>query len=254
MRFLSWVVTHRPTVLGGSQWDFLLCSMLAWLEVRQKSNILCCFVTLRLEARVCYRVVPPRAGKDSVSKSVEQCECFLSWGVELLNSGIWIVSTGVLGMLLCCPLINIFWLKYDFFQVSFGYTFSTTVVLYLWLTYAVPHYLLTVSACFQSQTASENVSGLWNPWVQLFVCENAALIVKLNQFFTSSAPDVLEKLPPELAGEWTDFFVEGIYNLLLPLPINITGVCVCGLYFMWLWHQPALKSQASVLSFHLAHH
>uniref|UniRef100_A0A671VE33 E3 ubiquitin-protein ligase listerin n=1 Tax=Sparus aurata TaxID=8175 RepID=A0A671VE33_SPAAU len=101
VRFLSWLVTHRPTALGGSQWDFLLCSMLAWLEV-----------------------------------------------------------------------------------------------------------------------ASENVSSVWNPWVQLFVCENAALIVNLNQFFTSSSPDVLEKLPSELVGEWADFFVEGIYNLLLPLPIN----------------------------------
>uniref|UniRef100_A0A671VDC6 E3 ubiquitin-protein ligase listerin n=1 Tax=Sparus aurata TaxID=8175 RepID=A0A671VDC6_SPAAU len=108
VRFLSWLVTHRPTALGGSQWDFLLCSMLAWLEV-----------------------------------------------------------------------------------------------------------------------ASENVSSVWNPWVQLFVCENAALIVNLNQFFTSSSPDVLEKLPSELVGEWADFFVEGIYNLLLPLPISITGVCVC---------------------------
>lgn len=222
MRFLSWLVTHRPTVLGGSQWDFLLCSMLAWLQVRQKSYILCCFVTLRLEASVGCRVVPPRAGKDSVYNTVEQGECFLSWGVELLNSGVWIVR--VLGMLLCCPLMNIFWLKYDF--PKFGYTFSATVVLYLWLTSAVPHYLLTLYACFQSQTASENVSGLWNPWVQLFVCENAALIVKLNQFFTSSSPDVLEKLPSELAGEWTDFFVEGIYNLLLPLPINITGAGV----------------------------
>ncbi|XP_074528876.1 E3 ubiquitin-protein ligase listerin [Halichoeres trimaculatus] len=103
MHFLSWLVSHCPTVLGGSQWDFLLCSMLAWLEV-----------------------------------------------------------------------------------------------------------------------AGENVSHLWNPWVQLFVCENAALIVKLNHFFASSSPDVLEKLPAELTGEWTEFFVEGIYNLLLPLPINIT--------------------------------
>ncbi|XP_054482407.1 E3 ubiquitin-protein ligase listerin [Anoplopoma fimbria] len=103
MRFLSWLVTNCWGVLGGSQWDFLLCSMLAWLE-----------------------------------------------------------------------------------------------------------------------TASENVSSLWNPWVQLFVCENAALIVKLNQFFTSSSPDVLEKLPSELIAEWTDFFVEGIYNLLFPLPVNIT--------------------------------
>lgn len=103
IRFLSWLVTHCPTVLGGSQWDFLLCSMLAWLE-----------------------------------------------------------------------------------------------------------------------TASEKVSSLWNPWVQLFVCENAALIVKLNQFFISPSSEVLEKLPPELTGEWRDFFVEGIYNLLFPLPVNIT--------------------------------
>ncbi|KAM3869223.1 E3 ubiquitin-protein ligase listerin [Diretmus argenteus] len=102
MRFLSWMVTHSPTVLAGNQWDFLLCSMLAWLE-----------------------------------------------------------------------------------------------------------------------TASDNVSGLWNPWVQLFVCENAALIVKLNQFFTLSPPGVLETLPPELAGEWRDFFIEGIYSQLLPLPIEI---------------------------------
>lgn len=62
--------------------------------------------------------------------------------------------------------------------------------------------------------------------MQLFVCENAALIVKLNQFFISPSSEVLEKLPPELTGEWRDFFVEGIYNLLFPLPVNITGACV----------------------------
>uniref|UniRef100_A0AAX7TL64 E3 ubiquitin-protein ligase listerin n=1 Tax=Astatotilapia calliptera TaxID=8154 RepID=A0AAX7TL64_ASTCA len=102
MRFLSWLVTRCPAILGGSQWDFLLCSMLAWLE-----------------------------------------------------------------------------------------------------------------------TASENVGSLWNPWVQLFVCENAGLIVKLNEFFTTlSSSNIADKLPPELAGEWTDFFVEGIYNLLLPLPVK----------------------------------
>uniref|UniRef100_A0AAX7UY04 E3 ubiquitin-protein ligase listerin n=1 Tax=Astatotilapia calliptera TaxID=8154 RepID=A0AAX7UY04_ASTCA len=106
MRFLSWLVTRCPAILGGSQWDFLLCSMLAWLE-----------------------------------------------------------------------------------------------------------------------TASENVGSLWNPWVQLFVCENAGLIVKLNEFFTTlSSSNIADKLPPELAGEWTDFFVEGIYNLLLPLPVSITGM------------------------------
>uniref|UniRef100_A0A669CT60 E3 ubiquitin-protein ligase listerin n=1 Tax=Oreochromis niloticus TaxID=8128 RepID=A0A669CT60_ORENI len=106
MRFLSWLVTRCPAILGGNQWDFLLCSMLAWLE-----------------------------------------------------------------------------------------------------------------------TASENVGSLWNPWVQLFVCENAGLIVKLNEFFTTlSSSNIADKLPPELAGEWTDFFVEGIYNLLLPLPVSITGI------------------------------
>lgn len=60
--------------------------------------------------------------------------------------------------------------------------------------------------------------------MQLFLCENAALITNLNQFFTTSPPDVLEKLPPELAGEWTDFFIDGIYNVILPLPISITGM------------------------------
>lgn len=37
MRFLSWLVAHCPKVLGSSQWDFVLCSMLAWLEVRYNS-------------------------------------------------------------------------------------------------------------------------------------------------------------------------------------------------------------------------
>lgn len=45
MRFLSWLVTHCPSGLGGLQWDFLLCSMLAWLEVRQFLIVmLCCGV------------------------------------------------------------------------------------------------------------------------------------------------------------------------------------------------------------------
>lgn len=83
---------------------------------------------------------------------------------------------------------------------------------------------LPTFVCLQTQTASENVSSLWNPWVQLFVCENATLIVKLNQFFASPPSDVLEKLPSELTNEWSDFFIEGIFNLLLPLPISITGV------------------------------
>lgn len=103
MRFLSWVVTYSPSILKDTQWDFILCSMLAWLEA-----------------------------------------------------------------------------------------------------------------------ASDNVSHLWNPWVQLFVCENAALIVKLNEFFTSTPPNVLEELPKELTHEWSDFFVEGLYSLLLPLPTKIT--------------------------------
>ncbi|XP_053703899.1 E3 ubiquitin-protein ligase listerin [Synchiropus splendidus] len=103
MRFLSWLVTHRAAVLGSAQWDFLLCSLLAWLEV-----------------------------------------------------------------------------------------------------------------------ASDNVGALWNPWVQLVLCENAAMIVTLSQFFTSPPPELLERLPPGLAGEWTDFFLEGISSLLLPLPVRIT--------------------------------
>uniref|UniRef100_A0AAZ3QXV9 E3 ubiquitin-protein ligase listerin n=1 Tax=Oncorhynchus tshawytscha TaxID=74940 RepID=A0AAZ3QXV9_ONCTS len=103
MRFLSWLVTHFPTILGGSQWDFLLCSMLAWLE-----------------------------------------------------------------------------------------------------------------------TTSDNVGCLWNPWVQLLVCETCELIVQLNQFFTAPPPGVDDLLPSELTAEWNDFFIEGIYSLMLPLPGKIT--------------------------------
>ncbi|KAF6723533.1 E3 ubiquitin-protein ligase listerin [Oryzias melastigma] len=103
IRFLSWLLVHHPTVLGGTQWDFVLCSVLAWLE-----------------------------------------------------------------------------------------------------------------------TCSESVGSLWNPWVQLFVCESAAIVEKLHQFFTCAPADVLQRLPPELTAEWTDFFVEGIYSLLLPLPVKIT--------------------------------
>lgn len=60
--------------------------------------------------------------------------------------------------------------------------------------------------------------------MQLFLSEDAALITSLNQFFTTSPPNVLEKLPPELFREWTDFFIDGIYNVMLPFPINITGM------------------------------
>uniref|UniRef100_A0A6Q2XU70 E3 ubiquitin-protein ligase listerin n=1 Tax=Esox lucius TaxID=8010 RepID=A0A6Q2XU70_ESOLU len=103
MRFLSWLVTHSSKIITGSHWDFLLCSMLAWLE-----------------------------------------------------------------------------------------------------------------------TASDNVECLWNPWVQLFVCECCELIVRLNQFFTAPPPGVADLMPSELTAEWNDFFVEGIYSLMLPLPGRIT--------------------------------
>uniref|UniRef100_A0A673YUH1 E3 ubiquitin-protein ligase listerin n=1 Tax=Salmo trutta TaxID=8032 RepID=A0A673YUH1_SALTR len=98
MRFLSRLVTHSPTILGGSQWDFLLCSMLAWLEVK--------------------------------------CGC--------------------------------------------------------------EHH------------------------TKLLVCETCELIVQLNQFFTAPPPGVDDLLPSELTAEWNDFFIEGIYSLMLPLPGKIT--------------------------------
>ncbi|XP_012683168.2 E3 ubiquitin-protein ligase listerin [Clupea harengus] len=102
MRFLSWVLTHSPAVLGEAQWDFLLCSVLAWLE-----------------------------------------------------------------------------------------------------------------------TASENTTAFWNPWVQLFACETCELIVRLGEFFTAPPAGVVEQLPPELCTEWQEFFSEGINSLLLPLLVKI---------------------------------
>ncbi|XP_072514427.1 E3 ubiquitin-protein ligase listerin [Salminus brasiliensis] len=38
IRFLCWMVDHSPTVLGSTHWDFLLCSMLAWLETASESS------------------------------------------------------------------------------------------------------------------------------------------------------------------------------------------------------------------------
>lgn len=73
------------------------------------------------------------------------------------------------------------------------------------------------------QTASENTSVFWNPWVQLFVCETCTLIVCLSEFFTAPPPDVVEQLPTELCTEWQEFFSEGIKNLLLPLLVKIPG-------------------------------
>uniref|UniRef100_A0A8C1Z7Q7 E3 ubiquitin-protein ligase listerin n=1 Tax=Cyprinus carpio TaxID=7962 RepID=A0A8C1Z7Q7_CYPCA len=77
-----------------------------------------------------------------------------------------------------------------------------------------------------SQTARENSSMFWNPWVQLFVCANCELIVRLSEFFTSPPAGVEEQLPPELNSEWKEFFLEGIHNLLLPLLIKIPSEAV----------------------------
>uniref|UniRef100_A0A8C2HSQ5 E3 ubiquitin-protein ligase listerin n=1 Tax=Cyprinus carpio TaxID=7962 RepID=A0A8C2HSQ5_CYPCA len=77
-----------------------------------------------------------------------------------------------------------------------------------------------------SQTARENSSMFWNPWVQLFVCANCELIVRLSEFFTSPPAGVGEQLPPELNSEWKEFFLEGIHNLLLPLLIKIPSEAV----------------------------
>uniref|UniRef100_A0A4W4E597 E3 ubiquitin-protein ligase listerin n=1 Tax=Electrophorus electricus TaxID=8005 RepID=A0A4W4E597_ELEEL len=98
MRFLCWLVDHSPTVLCSTHWDFLLCSMLAWLEI-----------------------------------------------------------------------------------------------------------------------ASESSGSFWNPWVQQFVCANCELIAKLTEFFAALPAGLAEQLPPELSSEWQEFFVEGVYTLLLPL-------------------------------------
>uniref|UniRef100_A0A673KG56 E3 ubiquitin-protein ligase listerin n=1 Tax=Sinocyclocheilus rhinocerous TaxID=307959 RepID=A0A673KG56_9TELE len=81
--------------------------------------------------------------------------------------------------------------------------------------------LLLCSMLAWLETARENSSMFWNPWVQLFVCANCDLIVRLSEFFTSPPAGVEEQLPPELNSEWKEFFLEGIHNLLLPLLIKI---------------------------------
>lgn len=45
MRFLSWLISHSPTILREAQWDFVLCSVLAWLEVCMHApQVVVCFV------------------------------------------------------------------------------------------------------------------------------------------------------------------------------------------------------------------
>uniref|UniRef100_A0A4W4E687 E3 ubiquitin-protein ligase listerin n=1 Tax=Electrophorus electricus TaxID=8005 RepID=A0A4W4E687_ELEEL len=117
MRFLCWLVDHSPTVLCSTHWDFLLCSMLAWLEV----------------------------------------------------------------------------------------------------------------SCFGS---------FWNPWVQQFVCANCELIAKLTEFFAALPAGLAEQLPPELSSEWQEFFVEGVYTLLLPLLVNIPEQCTNQKFPTALVHMP----------------
>uniref|UniRef100_A0A672KHH9 E3 ubiquitin-protein ligase listerin n=1 Tax=Sinocyclocheilus grahami TaxID=75366 RepID=A0A672KHH9_SINGR len=80
--------------------------------------------------------------------------------------------------------------------------------------------LLLCSMLAWLETASENSSMFLNPLVQLFVCANCELIVRLSEFFTSPPAGVQEQLPPELNSEWKEFFLEGIHNLLLSLSIT----------------------------------
>nr|XP_006628262.1 PREDICTED: E3 ubiquitin-protein ligase listerin isoform X1 [Lepisosteus oculatus] len=72
------------------------------------------------------------------------------------------------------------------------------------------------------ETASENTSLYWNPWVQLFVCQTCDLIVALSEFFTAPPAAMVELLPVNLMSEWEEFFAEGVHSLLLPLLVKIT--------------------------------
>uniref|UniRef100_A0AAY4AGR4 E3 ubiquitin-protein ligase listerin n=1 Tax=Denticeps clupeoides TaxID=299321 RepID=A0AAY4AGR4_9TELE len=81
--------------------------------------------------------------------------------------------------------------------------------------------LLLCSMLAWLETASDNLPVFWNPWVQLFVCVNCELIVRLSEFFMAPPSDVVGTLPAELCTEWQEFFVEGIHSLLLPLLVRI---------------------------------
>nr|XP_023661078.1 E3 ubiquitin-protein ligase listerin isoform X1 [Paramormyrops kingsleyae] len=72
------------------------------------------------------------------------------------------------------------------------------------------------------ETVTENTASFWNPWVQLFVCENCDLIVQLSQFFSSPPAGAADQIPANLTSEWEEFFLEGIHTRLLPLLVTIT--------------------------------
>lgn len=136
MRFLSWLVTHCPTALGGSQWDFLLCSVLAWLEVRLKSYLMCSDFEVRIQGLAAGQC-PQEQVRISVSGIVKQTECFLldAWTqiYEFLR---------VLILLVCCPQIKkMFRLQYDFFQIFWYTFFSNYCSLFVAPVSAVSYYV-----------------------------------------------------------------------------------------------------------------
>uniref|UniRef100_A0A673KHS8 E3 ubiquitin-protein ligase listerin n=1 Tax=Sinocyclocheilus rhinocerous TaxID=307959 RepID=A0A673KHS8_9TELE len=92
--------------------------------------------------------------------------------------------------------------------------------------------LLLCSMLAWLETARENSSMFWNPWVQLFVCANCDLIVRLSEFFTSppAEPSCLvlgealtyipvelltqNKLPPRFVADQRSSLPEPLQTLL----------------------------------------
>ncbi|KAG8590866.1 hypothetical protein GDO81_006944 [Engystomops pustulosus] len=70
------------------------------------------------------------------------------------------------------------------------------------------------------ETACETPPLYHVPLVRLFACVSCRLASDLSAYFQSGAR---EKLPEKLTSEWNEFFSEGIYTLLLPMLVRITG-------------------------------
>uniref|UniRef100_A0A671LNF2 E3 ubiquitin-protein ligase listerin n=1 Tax=Sinocyclocheilus anshuiensis TaxID=1608454 RepID=A0A671LNF2_9TELE len=121
--------------------------------------------------------------------------------------------------------------------------------------------LLLCSMLAWLETARENSRMFWNPWVQLFVCANCDLIVRLSEFFTSppAEPSCLvlgealtyipvelltqNKLPPRFVADQRSSLPEPLQTLLNTLsplllfkarPLQLAVYHILHKYRLWM--------------------
>ncbi|XP_069746128.1 E3 ubiquitin-protein ligase listerin isoform X2 [Narcine bancroftii] len=73
------------------------------------------------------------------------------------------------------------------------------------------------------ETFDNTVSIDSKPLMLHFVCQWCGMFSDLSKMFQTLTPEISKALPANLLNEWSNFFVEGAYNQLLPLFLKITA-------------------------------